>query len=446
MIRKIVFIFFMMSLQAGCAVYHPRPLCTNDLNKALAMPDKKQMAYQATLLNHPRIPPLEINFSKPLTARELAVLAVIVSPDLKAFRAKNGVADAQVFSAGLLPDPKLTYTYLDTLQNNPALVNAYSYDLFYDIASFVTTVTNLQVVKAQTLQTHYDVAWQEWLTANQAQLFASRIYYLRKQVEIAKKATQAAKQILDITQSNLLKHNATIDDFGLRQATYLDFLDQTIALDRTLQKTVLQLNQILGFPPDKKIALNVEPISYAPLNANELFEEARVYRLDLLALQAGYASQEAKLFQAILGQFPHFTLDIFKGRDNTNAHFVGPAVAFDIPIINRNRGVIAIAKATREQLYLEYIARLNRTRSDIATLVTEVGIINKEVEILTKQLPKMERAERLMREGVDKGNVTLITYESVLVSLLTNQLRLLTLKQTTTEQMIGVQVAVGKYR
>ncbi len=446
LVRTIVFIIFIGFLPIGCSTYQPRPLNTVDLNRALATPDKAKIAQQATILNHPRIPPLSIDFSKPLTAQELSVLAVLMSPDLKALRAKEGVANAQVFDAGLLPDPKLTYTFAKTLQSIPGLVNAYSYDMFWDIASLVTTQTNLKVVKAQALQTRYDIAWQEWLTANQAELLASRIYFLQQQLHLAKKATQAAKHILDITQSNLLKHNSTIDEFGLRQATYLDFLDQTTTIERSLQKTILQLNQLLGLPPNEKIAINVKPISLSTLNSNQLFEEAQCYRLDLLALQAGYASQEAKLYQAILGQFPHFTLDIIKARDNTNVHSIGPAVGFDIPIINRNRGTIAIAKATREQLYLEYIARLNQTRSDIAILVTELEIINKEEKILRKQLPQMEKAERLMRQGVNNGNITLITYESVLTSLLTNQLRLLTLKQTTTEQMIGLQIAIGKYR
>jgi outer membrane protein TolC len=431
-------------LPIGCSTYQPRPLNTADLNRALSGFNKKEVAQQANLLNHPRISAISINFSKPLTARELSVLAVLVSPDLKALRAKEGVANAQVFDAGLLPDPKLTYTYAKTLQNIPGLVNAYSYDLFWDVASLVTTQTQLKIVKAQSLQTRYDIAWQEWLTANQAQLLASRIYFLRQQLKVAKETTGAAKRILDITKSNLLKHNTTIDEFGLRQATYLDFLDQTVTIERTLQKTILQLNQLLGIPPDKTIAINVKPIAFAPLNMNKLFEEAEVYRLDLLALQAGYLSQEATLYKAVLGQFPHFTLDIIKGRDNTNVHSIGPAIGFDIPIINRNRGTIAIAKATREQLYLEYIARLNQTRSDIATLVTELSIINKEEKILRKQLPELKKAERLMRDGVSKGNITLITYESVLTSLLTNQLRLLTLEQTTAEQMIGLQIATGK--
>lgn len=444
---RMTIIFLMPALLlTGCQTYQPRPLNIADLNRVLVMPNKTQLARQATLLNHPRISPVSIDFSQPLTPKELAVLAVLTDPDLKALRAKEGVADAQVFDAGLLPDPKFSFNYAETVDSMPGLINPYSNDLLWDIASLITTRTNIKIAKAQALQTHYDIAWQEWLVANQAELLASRIYYLQQQLNITKNATQTAKNLLNITQSNLLKHDATIDDFGLRQATYLDFLDQAITTERTLQKTILQLNQLLGFPPGVKIAIKFMPLRSFPLDANNLYNQAQVYRLDLLALQAGYASQEAKLYQAILGQFPHFTIDLTQSTDNTNAHAVGGIINFDIPIINRNQGAIAIAKATRGQLYLEYIARLNQTRSDIATLVVDIKIINKEEQILNQQIPQMEKTESLMREGVSTGNITLITYESVLTSLLTNQLRLLTLKQTITEQMIALQMATGRYQ
>ena len=442
---KIFHFFLLALLLTSCSTYAPRPLNSADLMNALSQ-EKNKISQQATLLNHSRIPPIRIDFTKPLNAKELAVMAVLISPDLQAIRSKEGVAQAQVFNAGLLPDPQFAYTYARPLQSIAGLTNLYTYGINWDIGALVTTQTNLKVVKAVAQQTRYDVAWQEWLVANQTELLASRIYFIKQQLRVARNATQSAKQILDITESNLKKHNTTIDEFGLRQATYLDFLDQVTSLERLLKRTILQLNQILGLRPSENIALNVKPIILPRLNAEELFTEAQVYRLDLLALQAGYASQEAKFFQAILGQFPHITMGIVKGRDNTNIHSLGGGINFDIPLFNRNRGAIAIAKTTREQLYLEYIARLNQTRSDIAILVADLEIISREEKILNKQVPQMEKAERLMRKGLNNGNITLITYESVLTSLLTNQLRLLTLRQNITEQMIALQIAVGRYQ
>jgi cobalt-zinc-cadmium efflux system outer membrane protein len=441
-----IVIALLITVLEGCVTYQSRPLNATDLANALTTSDKKQLVQQATLLNHPRIPPVALNFSKPLTSKELAVIAVLISPELKALRAKEGVTKAQVFDAGLLPDPQFAYNFAHPLHPSQGIVNAFTAGLNWDIGALVTRQTKLNIVKAQAQQTHYDVAWQEWLLANQAELLATRIYFLQHQLHLAQHATETAKHILDVTQSNLQKHNTTIDDFGLRQAVYLDFLDQTITLNRALRKTVLQLNQLLGLSPAEQINLNVKPMSMlSNLKSDSLFAEAKANRLDLLALKAGYASQEAQFYQTILGQFPHFTMGINRARDNTAVQSIGTDINFDIPLFNRNRGAIAIAKATREQLYFEYISRLNQARSDIAILVADLGLISKEENILKKQLPQMQKTAQLMRQGVDKGNITLITYESVLTSLLTNQLRLLTLRQNITEQMIALQIATGKY-
>jgi cobalt-zinc-cadmium efflux system outer membrane protein len=406
----------------GCATYHARPLNTTDLAKTLSASAKKELAQEATLLNHPRIAPISLDFSKPLTSKQLAVLAVLISPDLKVFRAKNGVAKAQVFDAGLLPDPQFAFNFAYPLHPMPGIVNAFTAGLNWDVGALFTRQTKLRIAKSKAQQIRYDVAWQEWLLANQTELLATRIYFLRQQLYLAERAMKTARHVLRVTQYNLEKHDATIGEFGLRQATYLDFFDQKITLQRSLQKTVLLLNKILGLPETEKIPVNVNPISIpARLNAANFFQKAQVSRLDLLALQAGYASQEAVFYQAILGQFPHFSLGINRAQDNTDVQSVGTDINFDIPLFNRNRGAIAIAKATREQLYLEYISRLNETRSEIEILVADLELMQSE------------------------KNITLLSYQTVLSSLLTNKMRLLALRQNITEQIIALQIATGKY-
>lgn len=435
----LVFIF-------GCTMYHPRPLNINDLTNALSTPDKNDLRRQATFLNHPRIPPVQLDFTKPLTAKELSVLAVLMSPDLNALREKECVAEAQVFDAGLLPDPEFAPFVGFPLLNQQFAVNFWTLAFNWDIGALATRVSKLRVARAQADQTRYDIAWQEWLVANQAELLATQIYFLQEQLNIAKRATQSSQQVLQLTQANLLKHNTTIDNFGLRQATYLDFLDQKITLERTLKKTILQLKQLLGLPPSDKLSLGIGSKSLPiELDANCLFEQAMLNRLDLIALQAGYISQEAKLYQAVLGQFPHFMIGFNRAKDDTGIQSIGLNLTLDIPLFNRNRGAIAIAKATREQLYKEYIARLNQTRGDIAILVTDLNIIRKEEKILQQQLPEMRKTEQLMRKGLETGNITLIAYQTVLTSLLTNELRLLSLKQAIAEKLIGLQMAIGRY-
>jgi cobalt-zinc-cadmium efflux system outer membrane protein len=447
-VGKLTLLFIFCIALTGCIGYQPKPLNDTILTKNEIL-NKNTLIDKAAKLHHPRIPAIQLDFSKPLTAQELAVIAVLLNSDLKALRAKEGVAQAQVFEAGLLPDPQLSIAFDHPLyQTNPptiGLTNAYNLGLSWDIIGIITR--HLKLKKTQTLyqQTHYDVAWQEWLIANQAELLATRIYYLKQQLHLAQQATLSAKRLLDVTQSNLQRHDARIDELGLRQSTYLDLQDQTQTLNRALLKTQAQLNQTLGLYPYEEVSIGIKNTTIPPhLNANDVYNEARLCRLDFIALRAGYASEEAQLYQAVLGQFPHFNLGISRARDVSDINTAGINLSFDLPLFNRNRGVIAIAQATRDQLYQEYIARLHQTQTDIAILVTDLNQIRKAKMILALELPSMRKTEQLMHHGLKEGNITLIAYEDMRASLFNKELKLLLLQQDAAEQMIALQIAQGK--
>lgn len=444
--NKYLKILIVSIIVTSCVPYHPKPLGSCTIFNALERPKAEDLINRAMCFNHPRIPPICLDLNKPLTTQELAVITVLVNPDLKALRAKKGVACAQVFQAGLLPDPSLNFIFDVPLHKDLGLVTAYNLALLWDISGLVIRQSKIDAAKAQYQQTRFDVAWQEWSQANQAQLLATRLYYLQKENKLAEEATLSAKKVLDITRENLEKHEVKIDEFGLRQVSYLDFLDQTMTLKRTQQKTQIQLNQILGIPPAIQIPICIKPLPQPPvLNDCELLNDALNYRLDLIALRAGYASQEAKIYSAVLGQFPHFILGITRARDTTNVNTLGGIVNFDLPILSGNRGVIAVETATRDQLYAEYIARLYQTRTDIATLTRDLCLINQEVRLLNQQLPAMQKADTLMREGLANGNINLITYQNVHINFVTKQLRQIALAQEAAEQVIALQIATGKY-
>jgi outer membrane protein TolC len=436
----------MTSLMTGCASYCPRPLNNHDLATVLSKEDKCQLEKTATLLDHPQIPGIELDLAQPLSARQLSVLAVLISPDLKALRAKEGVACAQVFDAGLLPDPQLAAGYAYSITRGPGIFNAYSASLSWDIGNIATSRVKKEIQETATQQTRYDIAWQEWLMANQAQLLSTRIFFLQEKIAFTQKMTKIVYDSLTLLEEEYREYKIQIEDVAAQKAIYLDLVDQATSFERDLVKNKLALNQILGLCPSESVPLKLGELpSLNNLNANDLFEEAQVYRLDLLALQAGYMSQEAKLYQAILGQFPHCNIGISQGRDDTGIKSIGPNIILDLPIFNRNQGAIAIQTATREQLYLEYLARLNQTRSDIATLVEDIKLIKKEEKILQNALPTLRRTEHIFREGLKKKNSQTANYTTLLTSLLNNELRLINVKQSVAEQMIALQIATGRY-
>lgn len=448
-LNKFFILSFLITGLSGCLSYHDKTLRNNDSINQLTQLEKNKLIQQAALVHHDRLPPIKINFYKPFTVEELAVISVLVNPDLIALRAKERVAKAQVFDAGLLPDPQVGLLFDKTLhQTDPLTIplsNGYGFSLSWDIAGLITRYAKVTIAAAKYQQVHYDVAWQEWLIANQAELLATRIYFLQQQVLLMEKNKLFVKRLLDVTYRNMQRHDAKIDEYALRQTAYLDLQDQLQTLQRTLKGTQLQLNQVLGLNPEEKVPLSYHKPNIKPhINAISLFKEARIYRLDLLALRAGYQSQEYTIYQSILGQFPHFNLGLTRGQDTGAVNTIGVNLSFDIPVFNRNRGVIAIAYATREQLNLEYKARLHQTQADIAALVADLNLIAQTEQILATALPRLRHAEQVMSEGLKTGSITEITYLSVLADLFNKELRLLALKQNGAEQMIALQIALGR--
>jgi len=435
---------FLSIILVGCAVYNPAPLTDKGLKEAIAVPDKKELASEAASFRHPRIASIVLDFSRPLTPDELSVIAVLVNPDLKAVRAREEVAGAQVFSAGLLPDPQLSAGLDHPIGSTQGLVNAYNVALSWNIGSIITRSSERRAAIAESEQTHYDVAWQEWMVANQAQLLAERMVYLGKRESVANEALAFELQLLEAARRSIEHGDAKIDVVGLRQAAYVDTHDTALALSREKEATRQELNYLLGLPPEESVSIDVRPIHEIPsLNAIDIFAFASHERLDLIALQKGYEAQEERLHVSILGQYPGFNLGFSRARGTGNENTVGIGVSIDIPVFTRNRGAIAVARATRSQLRVEYAARLHQARSDISRLTTDISNINRQRAAVNEELPALRRSEDAMRIAMERGDVDSVSYEAVRAALLDKELKLLYLEQAASEQLIALQLAAG---
>lgn len=431
-------------LLSSCASYQAKPLDSAAMQESLAAPSPALLQKMASELKHPRLPPLTLDFSKPLTDRELAVIAVIASPDLRAQRARAGVASAQVFSAGLLPDPQLSAGLDHPTSSGPDLVNAYNLGLSWDIFGLITRHAEQRIARTQAQQVRYDIAWQEWLTANQARLLGVRLGYLERQAGIAGQAEQVADSLYQAARRNLKRGDIKLDEFALRESALIDARDRLLALQREIEKNRQDLNRNLGLPPEQMLKLGIRPAAEPEAtDPAQLFASARHERLDLLALQAGYASQEATLYRAVLGQFPRFNLGLSRASDTSGIRTIGASVSLDLPVFNRNRGNIALARATREQLFAEYSTRLFQTRADISQITADLMRLARERTALASKLPSLEHAESVLREASQRRDVPLLSYETIRASLLSYQLQLLSLDQNIAEQRVALDIAVG---
>jgi outer membrane protein TolC len=219
--------------------------------------------------------------------------------------------------------------------------------------------------------------------------------------------------------------------------------DKLRTAEHDLDAARLELVKLLGLAPETQLRLAPSVDTAPALDPARLTQIALDNRLDLQALRAGYDAQEAAVHKAILDQFPSLALNLNFTRDTGGNAILGPTVDFTLPLWNRNRGGIAVERATREQLKAEYDARLFQTRADIAAAASAVSLARRQRDAVRVQLPELARLARVSRAAADRGDVSRATAETAEGALRDKRVELATADQTIDEAMIALELLTG---
>lgn len=431
---------FLALLVSACASYSPKPLASADA--VLARPNPAILSIEAQRIDRPYLQPQPIDLSQPLTPNALAVIAVLENPDLKAQRAKLGVTDAQAFAARLLPDPTFQANF-DKLLSGPDKFNGYGAQIGFDLNALRTAGVTRQSGEAQKRQVRLDLAWAEWNTAGQARLQGVRVYELERQLRLAEASVQSAEKMFAAVSRAAGRGDVSATDLDARRQTLVDAQAKLRQAQTSLVTARTDLNKQLGLPPEAKLVVAAPNAGPTPPAAEILVSQAINRRLDLQALRAGYAASEADLHKAVLEQFPNLTLALAGASDTANNKTIGPVINFTLPLWNRNRGNIAIASATREQLRAEYEARLFQTRAEIVAAVEGVNALRRQRADLAKQMPALQRYAEATRRAAVRGDISEATAETAEQAVRDREIAYLQLDQQIAEQTIALELLSG---
>ncbi|MDB5681840.1 MAG: TolC family protein [Sphingomonas bacterium] len=430
-------------LLGGCQAYVPAPLSSTP--DVLARADRAALSKAATAIDRPYLKPVSIDLDAPLDGNAIATLAVITNPDLKALRTRAGVGDAQIFAARLLPDPTLSLGASKVLSGPDPLMDLVA-ALGFDLNAIRTRGVKIAQAKAAADQVRLDLAWSEWQTAGQARLQAVRIVALTRALKLAEESRLNARSLLDRTLRAAGRGDIAGDPVQAARTANADAETKLRTAQNDLNTAQFELARLLGMPPATR--LNIAPPTDAavPLDPERLFALARIGRTDIKALEAGYQSQEAAVRKAILDQFPTLGLTVTGNRDTAGNLIVGPSIDFTLPLWNRNRGGIAIEKATREALKAEYDARLFRTRAEIAAAVAGIELARRQRDTALRDLPTAEKFARASRAAANRGDLSRSVAETAEQALRDKQILLAQSEQAIAEQMIALELLTGTLR
>jgi len=187
------------------------------------------------------------------------------------------------------------------------------------------------------------------------------------------------------------------------------------------------------------------PARLEPPEERQLVSDLESYRLDLLGLRQGLESQDATVRAAILAQFPKMSVAFVKLSDTTNVHTTGFNVAVDLPIFDRNQGVIATERATRQRLLDEYNQRAFEARSDIATAIADIRSLNRQIAAAEEALPLLEKLVASAQTAVDQQNADVLSYYTARSNLLQKRIQLIKLQEQLLEAHTALEIASGRY-
>lgn len=425
----------------GCVSYQPQAL----EGQPLLATSVEALLIEAAALNAGSSRRYDINPADGLDLTEIGILAVINNPDLKVQREKWQVAGAQAFAAGLLPDPQISAGLDKPTGGTTGLVDAWSLGLGYDIIPLITRQARVEAAGKGQDKVRLDLLWQEWQVIQQARSLAVSLHLEEQRLTLLHTMRTLYQDRYQRSSRALKTGDITLDVNGTDLTALVDTLSQINQLDQTHNQTRHSFNLLLGLAPGADVTIAPLPpeTGIAPETVKAGLAGLSAIRPDLLALKAGYQSQEAHVRAAILSQFPSLGIGVNRNRDTGNVKTTGLSVSLNLPLFTGNRGNIAIERATREQLRAEYRARLAQAYIDVNRLLKLQEILQQQQDDLQTYLPSLKILVDRARRAYNQGDIQALTFLNMESTWVNKRLEQISLTQAAWENRIALEALLA---
>ena len=448
-VAKIRFLTGLCCLLAGCSTYQPQALTDQTVQQKLQTPTAAELSIQAAQIKHPYLKVIPFNIQDGLSPDEAAILAVLRNPELRAARDHHGVANAQLLQAGLLPNPRLSYNF-SALNGglDKGKVTGLGLGLEWEITALITQANKVTGAEAEQQAVDLHIAWQEWQFAQAAKIAVYQLAVYTKQQALLEEINQRLEdnrlRMQEAAEQGLVTELDQVAASTAKNA--IDVRLQAITQQKNQQ--LQRLNRALGLRPYDVINLQQNitlPDSLMMPSYDHLTANLSKRRLDLMALQQGYQNQEEQLHIAVLQQFPKISIGFTQTKNNSDYYTLGAGVAVTLPIFDQNQGTIALATATRQQLFDEYTNRVFQAKADIAELLVTIASLNKQIDSVNHAIPELENLVKSYQLAIEHWQVDVLNYYTAWNNWTDKRVELLSLQLQSVEARTALEIATGIY-
>ena len=403
-------------LMSGCAHFQSRPLSAATAARAFEGRSLADAGLHAFLSENHVPPPPGGRWD--LTALTLA--AVYYQPALAEARAQLRAAQAAQITAGQRPNPSISLTPAhDAVPGTPS---PWIVPLALDWPIETAGKRGYRMAQAHELASaaRWNLIGTVWAVRGRVRTALLDLYAARQRESLLARQVSAERKVVRLLQGQFAA--GSVSSYIVEQARVT--LNTTIlaqqAASGQLRQARVQLAGALGVPPRalRHVRLSFQDFSRFPLRLTQpqVRRQALLSRADVLAALADYAASQSALQLQIAMQYP----DIQLGPGYAwNSQLAGDSswslgLGLTLPILNRNQGPIAEARARRRLAAARFLSvqasalgeidsalaaydsarqRLATANSLMAGLKTQLGSIQAQAQAGELQPLDMANAE-----------------------------------------------------
>jgi cobalt-zinc-cadmium efflux system outer membrane protein len=405
------------SILAGCAHYEARPISlreTAEAFEARSLTNADLQKFVAAARPGISLPIEKWDFES------LALAAIYYQPGFKLAQAQSAAATAGKITARARPNPTVTaspgYDFSATGGANP-WIPAFNFDLPIETAG----KRGKRMLQAARLEeaARLDVTTAAWQTRAAVRMMMIELRFAARRRTLLDH--QLRNQILLV---QMLERRVEAGAIGRSEIlpmrlSKVQLENDYAAAERATELGFERLAETIGIPRRALNDLSIAAQS-APGNETNAMEygEARQSALqrrpDVLAALARYEAAQAALQLEIAKQYPDVHLGPAYQWDQ-GEHKWNLAIGVELPIFNRNQGLIAEAEAKREEAGARVIETQARIVAEIEQATDAMLAADKELERARRGKEVLERETASVQAQFEAGAADQVELTTALV-------------------------------
>jgi cobalt-zinc-cadmium efflux system outer membrane protein len=436
---RIIGLAVVLAAAVSCVRFRPRPIAP-----AKSMEDFEARRLDAAELRDFLIRNQEVQEWPPAAwdLKSLTLAAFYYHPDLDVARAQWGVARGGRVTAGERINPVLNPLVGYNSTTPASQVTPWIPEVSLEITIETAGKRGIRIAGARHLEeaARWNILSVAWDVRNRLRGALLETYAAGEKEALLAEALKLQAEIVRLLE--IQKDAGEVSVYDVMQARVaLDAARLTaIEASRGKEDATARLAAALGLP---RKALDGVRISFDAFRrpdpavpAGEVRRHALLNRSDILAALSEYAASQSALQLEIAKQYPDIRLGPNYQLDQTDSKWT-LGLAFDLPILSRNRGPIAEAEARRQESAARFLALQSRVIGELDAAVEDCRaalLKSQAADDLLANLARQEAAARARREA---GEISKL-------ELLGVQLELNASAQARLEALAQAQEALGR--